>query len=237
MTADYGSPTISISPTTERIFFSEATIRYEMDREWPVDGPGGARQWPDHLLRSEHRHHQDRVARTEIPQRHLHRQRPTVDPVRRNLRLLHPALHWFDGPKTGKIETVIDNLPGYPDNINLASDGSNYWLAMVGMRSPALDLAWKMPGFRRRMGKRVPIDEWLFPNINTGCVIKFNERGEVLDSLWDLRGVNHPMITSMREHRGYLYLGGIANNRIGRYKLDGADPNFIQYDRRWGRAT
>ncbi len=97
---------------------------------------------------------------------------------------------------------------------------------MVGMRSPALDLAWKMPGFRQRMGKRVPIDEWLFPNINTGCVIKFNERGEVLESLWDLRGVNHPMITSMREHRGYLYLGGIANNRIGRYKLDGADPGL-----------
>jgi len=32
------------------------------------------------------------------------------------------------------------------------------------------------------------------------------------------------MITSMREHRGYLYLGGIANNRIGRYKLEGGRP-------------
>ena len=103
------------------------------------------------------------------------------------------------------------------------------------MRSPALDLAWKMPGFRRRMAKRVPVDEWLFPNINTGCVVKFNEQGEILESLWDLDGVNHPMITSMREHRGYLYLGGISNNRIGRYKLDGADPNFVQCDRRWGR--
>ena len=94
--------------------------------------------------------------------------------------------YWFDGPKTGKVETVMDNLPGYPDNINLASDG-NYWLALVGMRCPALDLAWRMPGFRRRMAKRVPLDEWLFPNINTGCVIKFNEKGEVLESLWDLR--------------------------------------------------
>ncbi len=140
--------------------------------------------------------------------------------------------YWFDGPKAGKIEMVMDNLPGYPDNINLASDG-NYWLAMVGMRCPALDLAWRMPSFRRRMAKRVPVDEWLFPNINTGCVIKFNEKGEVLESLWDLGGVNHPMITSMREHRGYLYLGGIMNNRIGRYALPGADPNFVQYDVRW----
>jgi len=41
----------------------------------------------------------------------------------------------------------------------------------------------------------------------------------------------------MREHRGYLYLGGIMNNRIGRLKLEGADPDFIQYDRRWGEAA
>jgi ribose transport system permease protein len=144
--------------------------------------------------------------------------------------------YWFDGPKKGKVEMVMDNLPGYPDNINLASDG-NYWLAMVGMRCPALDLAWRMPGFRRRMAKRLPVDEWLFANINTGCVIKFNEKGEVLESLWDLGGQNHPMITSMREHRGHLYLGGILNNRIGRYKLANADPNFVQYDVRWGKAS
>ena len=128
----------------------------------------------------------------------------------------------------------MDNLPGYPDNINLASDG-NYWFALVGMRSPSLDLAWKMPGFRTRMAKRVPVDEWLFPNINTGCVVKFNEKGEILDSLWDLKGVNHPMITSMREHRGYLYLGGISNNRIGRYRLKAPTRMFVQYEKRWGR--
>jgi ribose transport system permease protein len=105
------------------------------------------------------------------------------------------------------------------------------------MRSPALDLAWRMPGFRRRMAKRVPLDEWLFPNINTGCVVKFNEAGEVLETYWDMAGVNHPMITSMREHRGYLYLGGIMNNRIGRLKLEGAAPGFVQYDYRWGKGT
>jgi len=87
------------------------------------------------------------------------------------------------------------------------------------------------------MAKRVARDEWLFPNINTGCVLKFNEQGEVLETMWDLGGQNHPMITSMREHRGYLYLGGIMNNRVGRLKLEGADPDFIQYDRRWGKAA
>ena len=216
-----------------RIFFSEATIRYEMD-EWPVDGleaRGNGR-----IIC-----YDPASATTRTVLRGL--KFPNGICVASDGQSILFAetfgcsvkRYWFDGPKTGTVEPVLDNLPGYPDNINLASDG-NYWLAMVGMRSPALDLAWRMPGFRKRMGKRVPVDEWLFPNINTGCVIKFNERGEVLDSLWDLNGVNHPMITSMREHRGYLYLGGIANNRIGRYKLTDADPGFIQYDRRWGKA-
>ena len=106
------------------------------------------------------------------------------------------------------------------------------------MRSPALDLAWRMPGFRTPHGASAsPVDEWLFPNINTGCVVKFNEKGEILDSLWDLRGVNHPMITSMREHRGYLYLGGISNNRIGALQARRRRPDFVQYDKRWGRRA
>ena len=143
--------------------------------------------------------------------------------------------HWFDGPKKGRTEIVLDNLPGFPDNINISSDG-NFWMSLSGMRCPALDLAWRMPRFRRRMVTRLPIDEWLFPNINTGCVVKFNERGEVLESLWDLGGQNHPMITSMREHKGHLYLGGIMNNRIGRYTIPGGDPDFVHYEWRWRRG-
>jgi ribose transport system permease protein len=216
------------------IFFSEATIRYEMD-EWPVDGLEG--RGNGRIIC-----YDINTGRTHTAIRGL--KFPNGICVASDGQSILFAetfgcsvkRYWFDGPKKGAIEVVMDNLPGYPDNINLASDG-NYWLALVGMRSPSLDLAWKMPGFRTRMAKRVPVDEWLFPNINTGCVVKFNEKGEILDSLWDLKGVNHPMITSMREHRGYLYLGGISNNRIGRYKLQGADPNFVQYEKRWGRLA
>ena len=216
-----------------RIFFSEATVRYEM-HEWPVDGleaRGNGR-----IVCYDPRNGTTRTVLRGL-------KFPNGICVERGSQSILFAetwgccikRYWFDGPKTGQVETVMENLPGFPDNINLASDG-NYWLAMVGMRSPALDLAWRMPGFRRRMAKRVPIDEWLFPNINTGCVLRFNDKGEVLETYWDLAGVNHPMITSMREHKGYLYLGGIQNNRIGRLKLDGADPGFVQYDRRWGKS-
>ena len=216
-----------------RIFFSEATTRYEM-HEWPVDGleaRGNGR-----IVCYDPRDGSTRTVLRDL------RFPNGIAIASDGLSILFAETWgccikrwWFDGPKKGRTETVLDNLPGYPDNINLASDG-NYWLALVGMRCPAYDLALRMPGFRRRMALRVPLDEWLFPNINTGCVIKFNEAGQVLETLWDLGGENHPMITSMREHRGHLYLGGILNNRIGRYKLEGADPNFVQYDKRWGKA-
>lgn len=141
--------------------------------------------------------------------------------------------YWFDGPKKGTCEPVIGNLPGYPDNINRASDG-NFWVALVGMRAPALDLMLRMPSVRKRMAKRVAQDEWLFPNINTGCVLKFGQTGEILESYWDLGGKNHPMVTSMREHKGYLYLGGLYNDRIGRLKLPNADPLWTSQTFYWG---
>jgi ribose transport system permease protein len=214
-----------------RIFFSEASVRYE-SQDWAVDGvecrPNGRVICYDPRL-------------------------GTTRTVLRNIRLANGVCmasdgqslllnetwacrvlrYWFDGPRTGEVEVVLDGIPGYPDNVNRASDG-NYWLAIVGMRTPILDLALRRPGFRRRMARRIPMDEWLFPNINTGCIVKFDEKGTILETLWDLGGQNHPMITSMREHRGHLYIGGIYNNRIGKYRIPGADPNWTAQDHYWG---
>lgn len=144
--------------------------------------------------------------------------------------------YYFDGPKKGTVERVIEGLPGYPDNINRASDGT-YWLALMGMRTPALDLSLEMPGFRRRMARRVSEDAWLMPNLNTGCVLRFDETGQILESLWDQAGEKHPMITSMREHKGVLYLCGIFNNRMGTLPLQGADPDWFSSDSYWGEKS
>ena len=63
--------------------------------------------------------------------------------------------YWFDGPKKGQVECVIKDMPGYPDNINRASDGT-YWMAWLGMRTPSFDLALRSPGMRKRMTRRLP---------------------------------------------------------------------------------
>ena len=217
-----------------RIFFSEATVRYEQE-DWATDAlesRGNGR-----IICYDPR---SGITRTEI-HKLVFANGITMTGDGQSFLFAEGwtcavSRYWFDGPKKGTRESVLQNLPGYPANINRSSDG-NFWVALLGMRTPALELAQTMPGFRRRMARRIAPDFWLYPNINTGCVIRFSATGQILDCLWDLGGVNHPMITSMREHKGYLYLGGVSNNRIGRYKIPGADPNWCAPDAYWGTAA
>lgn len=141
--------------------------------------------------------------------------------------------YWFDGPKAGQVECVIKDMPGYPDNINRASDGT-YWMAWLGMRTPSYDLSLRHPSMRKRMTRRLPQDEWLFPNINTGGIVKFDESGKIVETLGDLSGVSHPMVTSMREHKGSLFVGGILNNRVGRFRIPNAKSDWTGIRSYWG---
>jgi ribose transport system permease protein len=216
-----------------RIFFSEATIRYGMS-EWATDaleGRGNGR-----LIC-----HDPRSGTTRTILRGL--VFPNGITICRDGQSLLFAetwacrinRYWFDGPKKGWHEIFIDNLPGYPDNINRGSNGS-YWIALLGMRTRTFDLAMRKPGFRRRMARQIAADEWLFPNINRGCVVHVSGDGAVLDVLWDSQGANHPSITSTCEHKGYLYMGGVSNNRVGRVMLEGADPDWTAQADYWGAA-
>ena len=214
-----------------KIYFSEATIRYEM-HDWPVDAlesRGNGR-----IIC-----HDPKTGRTTTVLRNLifpngictaHDGKSILFAESWACRI---SRYWIEGPKKGTTEVLVDRLPGYPDNINRASDGT-YWVALMGMRTPALDLALGMPAFRKRMARRIAADQWLYPNLNIGCVARFDDAGTVQESLWDRHAANHPMITSMREHKGWLYLGGITNNRIGRVRLADRDEGWTGYTSYWG---
>jgi len=38
--------------------------------------------------------------------------------------------HWLKGEKKGKTDIFVENLPGAPDNVNLAPDGS-FWIGLI----------------------------------------------------------------------------------------------------------
>jgi ribose transport system permease protein len=65
-------------------------------------------------------------------------------------------------------------------------------------------------------------------------VVRLSEDGQPIETLWDPSGAAHSTITSMREHQGYLYLGGLENNRIGRVKLKRGNPNWVSWESYWG---
>ncbi|GGC87654.1 ABC transporter permease [Chelatococcus reniformis] len=217
-----------------KIYFSEATIRYDL-ADWALDGFEG--RGNGRLIC-----HDPATGRSTTILKDL--------AFPNGVCLAHDAqsvlwastwlcrIHrlWIAGPRAGQCEILVDNLPGYPDNINRASDGT-YWLALVGIRSPVYDLAMADPGFRVRMVKQIPPDEWLCPGINYGCIAKFDDDGTVLETLWDPGGHSHPTITSMREHKGHLYIGGLENNRIGRLRLPGADPTWTSWASYWDDAS
>jgi ribose transport system permease protein len=214
-----------------RVFFSEATVRYEM-HDWPVDAlesrGNGRIVCFDPKTGKTHTAVKDLVFPNGVCLAHDGQSILFAESW-----ACRVSRFWISGPKAGKVELVLDKLPGYPDNINRASDGT-YWVALMGMRSPALDVALRMPSFRRRMARRIAPDQWLYPNLNIGCVARFDDAGQVIESLWDRGAKNHPMITSMREHRGWLYLGGITNNRIGRVRLENADSRWTGSESYWG---
>lgn len=206
-----------------RIFFSEATIRYEM-ADWVVDaleGRGNGR-----LIC-----HDPATGKTRTLLRGLiFANGITICRDGQSLLFAETwacriSRYWFDGPKKGQRDIFVSNLPGYPDNINRGSNGT-YWVALLGLRTRTFDLAMRKPAFRRRMARRIASDEWLFPNVNRGCVVQLSEDGKVIDVLRDRKGENYPSITSTCEHKGYLYLGGVSNNRIGRIRLPDADPEW-----------
>lgn len=215
-----------------KIYFSEGTTRFDM-QTWPVDGLEG--RGSGRLICYDPATGTTRTVVHDVRFCNgvclAHDAKSILFCETFGLRLMR---YWIEGPRKGRTEVVIANLPGSPDNINRSSDGG-YWLALVAMRAPVYDVAMRMPSFRMRMIKELPFDEWLFPGINNGCIVKLDAYGQPVESYWDPGGESHPTLTSMREDRGYLYLGGLENNRIGRIKLAGADPTWTGCESYWGK--
>lgn len=215
-----------------RIFFTDATKRYEME-SWAVDLLEGR---PNGRLLC----YDPSNERTTTVCDNLHF--PNGVCVSHDGKLLLVAstglcsIMAFDLARpTAPPRIFMDGLPGYPDNINRASDGG-YWIAIAGMRSPALNLAMQDSGFRRRMAKRVAPTHWLFGNLNMGGVVKCSADGQIEDVYWDAPAGPLYMITSMREHKGQLFLGGVINDKIGRLELAGANRDWTTLDSYWGKT-
>ena len=124
--------------------------------------------------------------------------------------------YWLKGEKAGTHDIFIDNLPGFPDGISGNGKG-RFWLALPTLRLPAMDKMHPKP-WLKNLSAKLPASFKPKP-IEYGLVLELDESGKIISSLHDPSGETLKEITSAEEHNGYLYIGSLHNDRIGRLKL------------------
>ena len=115
------------------------------------------------------------------------------------------------GQTTPRATVLLDNLPGYPDNLMRGQDG-RIWLGFTGPRSPKVDAMADKP-FLREVTLRLPRMLWPLPK-KYGHVFAFTEDGKVLADLQDPSG-SYPETTGVTETADRLYVQNLHLHSIG----------------------
>lgn len=106
---------------------------------------------------------------------------------------------------------LLDNLPGYPDNLMRGLEG-RIWLGFTGPRSPKVDAMSDKP-LLREVTLRLPRVLWPLPR-KYGHVIAFTEDGDVVADLQDPSG-SYPQTTGVTETTDRLYVQNLHLHSIG----------------------
>lgn len=118
--------------------------------------------------------------------------------------------HWLQGPDAGTTEVVLDNLPGFPDNINRGADG-RFWVGLVAPRDAKLDGLSDKP-FLRKVVQRLPAA--LRPSaVPSSHVFAMSGDGAVLLSLQD-PAARYPAMTGGCEAGRRLYLSRLFGHEL-----------------------
>lgn len=106
---------------------------------------------------------------------------------------------------------LIDNLPGYPDNLMRGKEG-RIWVGLVKPRNPTVDAMAEKP-FLRRLTLRLPRSMWPVP-VPYGHVVAFLEDGTIVASLQDPTGA-YPETTAITETEDRLYIQSLHAPDLG----------------------
>jgi len=120
--------------------------------------------------------------------------------------------HWLLGPRAGNTDVLIDNLPGFPDNINNGLNG-RFWIGLVAPRNDLLDTLSNNPRIRKIV-QRLPA-RFRPRAVPSSHVFAINGDGEVLMNLQD-PNARFPALTGVLETRNALYLTTLFGNQLPR---------------------
>ena len=113
--------------------------------------------------------------------------------------------------KSDQASVLLDNLPGYPDNLMRGLDGK-IWLGFAKPRNPTIDNLAAKP-FMRELTLRLPRSMWPIPKAYSH-VIAFTEDGKVVADLQDPSGA-YPETTAVTETPERLYIQSLHAKGLG----------------------
>ncbi len=115
------------------------------------------------------------------------------------------------GQPSDQARVLLDNLPGYPDNLMRGQDG-RIWLGFAKPRNPTIDMMADKP-FLRALTLRLPRSLWPIPRAY-GHVMAFTEDGQVVVDLQDPGGA-YPETTAVTETPERLYIHSLHARGLG----------------------
>jgi sugar lactone lactonase YvrE len=126
--------------------------------------------------------------------------------------------YWLTGPKAGTHDIFADNLPGFPDNLAAAPDGT-YWVGLYQPRNPTLDSLQSHPFLKAQLAK-LPDALLSGSTAHASTALQLSGAGRPLRALSDTTGHVYGLTTAT-PHDGYLYLGTdhSGSNDVMRYRL------------------
>lgn len=123
---------------------------------------------------------------------------------------------WLSGARAGDTDHLVEDLPGYPDNIARGSDGL-IWITIASPKDPVVEWLMSAPMPVRRAAWRLPDAVQPQPK-RTARVIAVDDTGRIVhDRSLDASGFH--MVTGVREHEGRVWLGSLVEPAVAVFEL------------------
>lgn len=117
---------------------------------------------------------------------------------------------WLAGPNQGSTEVLLDNLPGFPDNLKTGKAG-RFWMGFAAPRNDLLDQISGKP-WLRKVVQRLPA-AFRPKAVPASHVVAFNGEGEILMNMHD-PNARFPTLTGVLETQRSLYLTTLFGHQL-----------------------
>ncbi|MCD7447223.1 hypothetical protein HAX54_026342 [Datura stramonium] len=126
--------------------------------------------------------------------------------------------YWLKGENKGQTEIFVENLPGAPDNIKLAPDGS-FWIALIELSTRGQNFVHKSRTTKHLLATFPKLINWVNGAYYKAMVVNVGTNGKIIKGFDDSIGKVMSFVTSALEYENHLYLGSLNSDFIGMLPL------------------